>query len=193
MAQYFARIVRAVIVSVLGFGGGIGLLTFIAILVLSGQQKALEIGWHAALVIGFGFGTVLAVVFLLTDLTARLSVARGGHEEIWDLEQTREFDFDGTGRELRHFCREALLAVPNVKTVIDDNEFMMTASIGASWKSPGEKMQIAICPLPEDKWHVKCVSCCLASHVAFDYAKNFENIETWLRTFQKLREETKVG
>ncbi len=193
MGQYFARIIRAVIVSVLGFGGGIGLLTFIAILVLSGQQKALEIGWHAALVTGFGFGTFLAAVFLLTDLTARLSVARGHHEEIWDLEQIREFDFDGTGRELRHLCREALLSVPNVNTVHDDNEFMMTASIGASWKSPGEKMQITICPLPEDKWHVKCVSRCLATHVAFDYAKNFENVETWLRTFRRLEDEVKVG
>ncbi|MFN8659826.1 MAG: hypothetical protein U0105_26060 [Candidatus Obscuribacterales bacterium] len=50
MQRYFARVVRAIIVSVLGFGGGIGLMTFIAAIVLTGkQQGAIMIGLIAPL------------------------------------------------------------------------------------------------------------------------------------------------
>jgi hypothetical protein len=194
MQQYFARIVRAIVVSTLGFGGGIGLLTFIAIIVTTGRQDAIEIALKAGVVIGLGFGAMLAAVLLLSDLTSRLFMSKGNYKEIWDLEQSREIDLPGHLRDVRRFCREALLAVPNVKAVSDDSEteVLMKASIGASWKSPGEEMEIAITPAGNEKWHLKCTSRCLASNVAFDYAKNFENVEAWQSKLNRLFEEAKL-
>lgn len=195
MAQYFARIVRALIVAFLGFGGGVGLLTMIVVLAMAapGQNaEALHLGLKAAIVAGLGFGAFLAILLLLTDLTSRLFVARGDYAEIWELVQHREREFTGNLSEVKKYCREALLAVSNIKAVTDNDEYSMTASIGASWKSPGEQMDVNIKQLDENRWLVTCESRCLAANVAFDYAKNFENVETWLKNAKLSQDETKL-
>jgi hypothetical protein len=188
MARYFARIIRAIIVSSLGFGGGIGLLTFIAILVTTGKQEALGFALQTAIILGLVFGFFSALVLLLSDLTSRLFAAHGFREEIWELEQKREFEVEGALKDARILSRKALLAVPNVKAVADeDNEYAIRASVGASWKSPGEAMRVEIEPADaENRWRVKCISTCLSSNIAFDYGKNFENVEAWLRSMNGL-------
>jgi hypothetical protein len=191
MARYFARIVRALIVSSLGFGGGVGLLVFIAILVNTGKQDALPIAIRSGIVFGIGFGVFSAMVLLLSDLTYRLFVIQGKKSvEVWELEQEREVVVTGTIRDARTWSRQALLAVPNVKAVADeDTEFAIRASVGASWRSPGEKMQISISPVEgsdNDRWLIKCVSACLQDNIAFDYGKNFENVESWLQKMNTL-------
>jgi hypothetical protein len=189
-SRYFARIIRAVVVSSLGFGGGIGLLIFIAIVVNTGKRAgALELALKAAVVLGIGFSVFFVLLLLLSDLTWRLYAAKGLHEEIWELDQTRKIELDGPLRQVRALGRHALLAVPNVKAVTDqDNELEILASIGQSWKSPGEKMQLLITPTDqENHWLVRCNSSCLAANVAFDYGKNFENVEAWQRAIQKLK------
>lgn len=175
-------------VSSLGFGGGIGLLTFIAILVTTGKQDALHIALQAAVIIGLVFGIFCAALLLLSDLTSRLFAAQGFRTEIWELEQEREVEVEGSVKDARILSRKALLAVPNVKAVADeDNEFSIRASVGASWKSPGENMRVQIEPTQEaNKWKVRCVSTCLSPNIAFDYGKNFENVEAWLRTMRKI-------
>jgi hypothetical protein len=35
-------------------------------------------------------------------------------------------------------------------------------------------------------WHIRCKSNCLAPQIAFDYGKNYENVETWVREINKL-------
>lgn len=187
VSRYFARVVRALIVSSLGFGGGIGLLTFIAILVNTGSQDALAIALRAGIVIGIGFGIVCAAVLLLSDLSSRLAIADGAYSEIWELEQKRVIEVVGTVRDARTFARQALLAIPNVKAVSDeDDELRIRASIGPTWKSPGEQLQVIITPSGEGSWSVECVSSCLSSNIAFDYGKNFENVESWSKTMRSL-------
>lgn len=185
MARYFARIIRAVIVSSLGFGGGIGLLTFIAILVTTGKQGALHIAFQAAIILGLGFGVFCALLLLLSDLTSRLFAAQGFRTEIWELEQERQIEVEGTIKDARILGRNALLAVPNVKAVADeDDEFSIRASVGATWKSPGERMRVIIEPASENTWRVKCISTCLSPNIAFDYGKNYENVEHWMRSMR---------
>jgi hypothetical protein len=182
MARYFARIVRAVIVSALGFGGGIGLLAFIIILVLTGHQAALSYGLHAAIGIGIVFGIIVAFFLLLLDLTPRLFSVHGHEKEVWDLEQIRIFEFKGNVKELKQVTRQALLAVPNVKVVSDDgSELTMTASVGPSWRSPGEHMRVSVKPVNDSNWQITCQSRSLSDNIAFDYAKNFDNVEIWLK------------
>ncbi len=187
MLRYFSRILRALIVSSLGFGGGIGLLVFIGLLASTGKQGGLLIAVPFGIVCGIGFGVFLAAIMLLSDLSYRLAMAKGRNSaEIWDLEQTREVVLHGTIREARSLSRNALLCVPNVKAVADDEteQYSIKASVGASWRSPGERMHISISPLegsPDGEWLVKCVSNCLQKNVAFDYGKNFENVESWLK------------
>src|SRR5207302_1509629 len=100
-SRYFARIMRAIIVSSLGFGGGVGLLVFIAILVNTGKQAALSVALQTGVVLGIGFGVFYAMMLFLSDLTWRLYAAKGIHEEIWELEQTRELEIDGTLKDAR--------------------------------------------------------------------------------------------
>lgn len=190
-ARYFARIVRAVVVGSLGFGGGIGLLTFIAFLVLTGKQSSLALALRAGTIFGIGFGFCFALVLLLSDISGRLFAAKGFHDEIWELNQAREIEYDGTLREARAISRKALLNVPNMKAVSDDDadEHRIKGSVGPSWKSPGEAMEIIITPMDNEpnRWRIKCTSSCLAPQVAFDYGKNCENVEAWLRTYHYIR------
>jgi hypothetical protein len=186
-SRYFARIIRAVIVSSLGFGGGIGLLTFITILVFKGQQpSAISVALQAGMVLGVGFGFCLALLLLLSDLSGRLYAAKGHHDEIWELEQTREVEIEGPLREVRSRSRIALQRVPAIKSVIDDeDQYHIRGMVGQSWKSPGENMVVSIeAGESENIWRVRCTSSCLNSNIAFDYGKNFENVEAWLRSIQ---------
>jgi hypothetical protein len=182
MGRYFSRIVRTLFVALFGVGGGVGLMTFIFFTIYSDQQTAVEQGLKAALVIGLSFGTLLATVMILTDLTMRLTVSAGRKEdEVWELEQARQIEMRGTLKEVKRHCREALMAVPNLMSVLEDSsETAMTASIGRSWRSSGEVVQVTIVPVEEGVFKVTCTSHCVQKQVGFDYAKNFENVETWL-------------
>lgn len=191
MARYLARIIRAVVVSIFGVGGGIGMLAFIALVVLrSDQITAIEMAIQSAIVIGLAFGCFMALVFLLTDLTMRLTVAHGRYEEIWELEQTRTIELKGSLRDVRRLCREALLAVPNLKSVAEESDQPgLTASTGNSWRSAGEQVEVSFEPVEENRWIIKCESHCTQKNIAYDYAKNYENVESWLRRLAKLRED----
>lgn len=193
MTRYLARIIRAVIVSVLGVGGGVGLLTFIALIVLrSDQITAIDVGIKSALVIGLGFGSFMALVFLFTDLTMRLFVSQGRYEEIWELEQTRVIQLEGSLKDVRRICREALLAVPNLKSVAEESEQPdLNASTGFSWRSPGEQVEVSFEQSSDNKWQVKCSSRCTQKNIAYDYAKNYENVESWLKRVTVLADKQK--
>jgi hypothetical protein len=192
MGQYFARVIRALVVAVLGFGGGIGLMIFIAALITSrGKQASVVYAFGAALVLGFAFAVIGALVLLLTDLTSRLFAAKGHHHEIWELVQVRSLDFEGELRDLKHCCRQGLLSVPHVKSVTDADEYKIDASVGLSWRSPGEHIEVSIAAPEPGKWRATCTSRCLAAYIAFDYAKNFENVETWLKSTQACLKEVR--
>ncbi len=101
--------------------------------------------------------------------------AKGAHSQIWELEQTRELIYEGSSKEAMAACRRALLMVPYVHQVSDDTEHLTArASTGASWRSPGEDLEVEINPISENRWQVKCVSRSRSKNVVFDYAKNFE-------------------
>ncbi|MBX9568147.1 MAG: hypothetical protein K2X77_04590 [Candidatus Obscuribacterales bacterium] len=188
MSRYLARILRAIIVAVLGVGGGAGLLIFIAMVVLrSDQFSAIDVALQTALVIGLSFGCFIATVLLLTDLTMRLFVSQGKYEEIWELNQTRVLELEGSLREVRRLCREALLVVPNIKSVSEEEDSPnLMASTGASWRSPGERLQISIESAGDNKWKIRCNSQCAQQNIAFDYAKNYENVESFLKRMSVL-------
>ncbi len=186
MAQYVARIIRAIIVGAVGFGGGIGLMIIIIFLTIKGDQNAFEYGVKWGLEIGMVFAVLMVAVLLPLDLYSRMFRAKGDHSQLWELEQTRELVYEGTGKEAMAACRKALLLVPYVHQVSDDTEHLTArASTGASWRSPGEDLEVEINPISENKWQVKCISRSRSKSVVFDYAKNFENVETWMRNIQK--------
>jgi hypothetical protein len=185
MAQYIARIIRAIVVGALGFGGGIGLLIIIVFLTVKGDQNAFEYGVKWGLAIGLVFAIFMVAVLLPLDLFLRMVRNKGEHSQVWELEQTRELTFEGTAREAMAACRKALLMVPYVHQVSDDTEHLTArASTGPSWRSPGEDLECEINPISENKWKVKCISRSRSKNVVFDYAKNFENVETWFRGIQ---------
>jgi hypothetical protein len=197
MARYFARIVRALIVNTLGFGGGCGLLVFIFTLVLKqktdphalqfGLQASLQAGLQAGLVIGLMSSFILVAVCVLIDLTTHLFLAKGLYKEIWELEQTRDVVAAGTVKEVMQATRQALLTVPNIKNVSDDVEHLITrASTGASWRSPGEEMEVEINPIQENTWKLKCTSRSSTKNAVFDYGKNYENVEVWQKNVHEI-------
>lgn len=181
MGRYLRQIAKVILFALFGVGGGVGLMTFIALVLYSDQQTAVELGLESALVVGLSFGTIIATALVLTDLTMRLTVSGGSpKDELWELEQTRELEFEGTIKDLKKKCRQALLALPNLKSVSEDADgSTMTASTGRSWRSPGEQVQVKILPLDDGKFKLICHSACVQKQVGFDYAKNFENVETW--------------
>lgn len=187
-ARYFARIVRAVVVSSLGVGGGFGLLCFIAVIVLHHGQNAVPAALQFGIGLGLGFAVFWATMLLLWDLTCRLQASKGLTYEIWELDQTRIVQFDGSLRDARSLSRQALLAVPYIKAVADeDDQYQIRAGVGPSWKSAGENMQVVIAPRDtENSWTITCKSSPLSSNIAFDYGKNFENVEAWVRSMNKL-------
>ncbi len=189
MGRYLARILKTLFVALFGVGGGIGLMTFIALTLYSDQQAAVEIGLQSALVVGLSFGSIVATALVLTDLTMRLSISNGPpREEIWELEQSREIELTGSIRDVKRHCREALMMVPNLKSVLEESsDLSMKASIGRSWRSPGEEVQVVITPAGDGRFKILCTSHCVQRQVAFDYAKNFENVETWLRHMSRFK------
>jgi hypothetical protein len=190
MQRYVARIIRALIVSSLGFGGGVGLLVFIATLCLKGDQHAFEFGLNAGLLFGGIFAAMLVGVMLPMDLSAHLFLSKGRYAELWELEQTRELQIDGSIREITGLVRRALLLVPNVKAVTEDPEHQtLQASIGTSWRSSGEQMRVEIESLPNGKWRLRCHSASPSKNIVFDYGKNFENVEAWERHLLRIMTE----
>jgi hypothetical protein len=180
MSRYVARIVRALIVSLFGFGGGVALLVFIVAVVIYGDPHPFVRALTAGIGLGLVFGIFLVCVLLPLDLTAHLFLSKGKYREIWELEQTREMIFEGTLKELTNICRQALLAVPGIKNVSEDLEHLLIrAATGTTWKSGGESIEVEINPLAENKWKLRCTSKPLSTNIVFDYAKNFENVETW--------------
>lgn len=182
MFKYIARVLRALIVTCLGAGGGIGLMVFIVMLVNNGGSRSFQFAFTFGLGVGIVVAVLLAAIFLLIDLTSRLFLAKGVSQDIWKIEQTREVAAEGTAKEVVSACRQALLAVPYVKAVSDDMEHLITrATVGQSWRSSGEDMEVEINPQGERQWTLRCTSRPKAKDTVFDYGKNFENVETWQR------------
>jgi len=187
MQRYFARIVRAVIVSLFGFGGGVGLMVFIAAVVIYGDPHPFQRAITAGVGLGLVFGIFLVCVLLPLDLTAHLFVTKGNYKEIWELEQTREVQFEGKLKDLTNICRQALLQVPAIKNVTEDFEHLMIrAATGTSWRSGGEQIEVEINPIAENQWKLRCTSRPNTSNIVFDYAKNFHNVETWSSKMESL-------
>lgn len=191
MQRYFARIVRAVVVCTLGFGGGAGLFVFI-FCVVNGSPHAFEFFWKAGLIIGLIFSAIIVGILLPMDLSAHLFLAKGLYKEVWELEQTREIEVDGTNKEIVSACRQALLVVPYVTNVSDDTEHLITrAGTGTSWRSAGELLEVEINPVNSTRWTLKCTSKSKGKGVLFDYGKNYENVETWQRHLVQILSENK--
>lgn len=182
MFQYLRRLVRAALVSTLGFGGGVALLLFIFIVMVKGEHDAAQSAIKAGLLLGIAFSFILTFVMVLLDLTARLFIAKGLSSSFWDLEQKREVILEGTLKQVVAASRQALLAVPNVTSVSDDVPNLTAKALtGASWRSPGEEIDVQISVISDSKYQLKCVSRCKSEKAIFDYGKNFENVETWQR------------
>lgn len=144
------------------------------------QQHAFQFGLNAGLLLGGIFSVLLVCVLLPLDISSRLSMSKEGYSEIWELEQHRDVTYAGLLKDAIAMCRQSLLIVPCIKAVTEDPEnLLLRASIGSSWRSFGEVMEVEINPLAEDKWHLHCTSLPLSSNIAFDYGKNYENVETW--------------
>ncbi len=182
MLRYLNRLLRAATVSGLGFGGGVGLLVFILLVMTHGNKTSAIYSLKAAIFIGVIFAALLVVVMMLFDLTVKLYLAKGFREDIWELEQSREIELTGTFRQISAACRSALMQVPDVGNVSDDSENLVgRASTGASWRSPGEDLEVEINPIDENRWKLRCTSKSKSNAVVFDYGKNFENVEVWRR------------
>ncbi len=132
MARYFARLIRALIINTLSFGGGCGLLVFIFQLMLEHNPHAFEFGIKAGLIIGLLSSFLLVVVCGLIDLTTHLFLAKGLYREIWDIEQTRDVIAEGSIKIITQAIRQSLLTVPNIKNVSDDVEHLMTRAFDRS-------------------------------------------------------------
>lgn len=181
MGRYLARLLRAFVVSVVGFGGGVGLMVMIIIVVIKNEPQAFTHAWKAGLAIGLIFGVLLIAVLVLLDISSRLFLAKGVYKGIFEIEQVREVQMKGTPKEVLAACREALLAIPHVKSVSDDAEQMITRALtGTSWRSTGEEIEVEMNPIEENSWTVKCSSKPKSPTAVFDYGKNFENVETWI-------------
>ncbi|HEY9714532.1 MAG TPA: hypothetical protein V6C72_13785 [Chroococcales cyanobacterium] len=192
MLRYFARVLRALVISTVGMGGGCGLLVFIAMIIVGNQAIAFDFGWKAGLIIGMLFSLIMLGVMLPLDLSYHLFLAHGLSNAIWELEQTREIEVDGNIKEVISACRQALLVVPYVTNVSDDSENLVTrASTGPSWKSAGEDIEVEINPVAENKWCLKGTSRSKGKNVFFDYGKNFENVEAWRKHLLSVLEERK--
>ncbi|HEY9773949.1 MAG TPA: hypothetical protein V6C81_09090 [Planktothrix sp.] len=187
MLKYFSRVIRGLLATCLGLGGGVAMLVFIGMLTAKNNPNSFRFALEFGLFIGAFCAIFLGVVFLLLDLTARLFLAKDLTQDVWKLEQTREVGIEGTIKEITQACRQALLAVPNVKAVSDDMEHLITrARIAESWRSAGEEMEVEInADRSEEglKWILRCTSKPRSTKIVFDYGKNFENVEVWRREF----------
>jgi hypothetical protein len=182
MLSYLSRLLRAAFVTISGFGGGVALLFFIFTVVIRGERNAAPAALKAGIFFGICFASMLLAVMILLDLTAKLFIAKGLSNNFWELEQKRELILDGTVKQIVAACRLGLLSVPDVTSVSEDmNDYTAKALTGASWRSPGEEMEVVITRLSDTQCKVSCLSRPKSSKVVFDYGKNFENVETWRR------------
>ena len=146
--------------SSLGLGGGVALLVLIFVLTNKNEPNA----WQYALWAGSGIGLIfmvfLVAVFIPLDLSAHVLLPKGRYKQIWVLEQVREFEVDGTAKEMMHASRQALLVVPYVTAVSDDMENMLTRGVtGTSWRSPGgEELEVEVNPLGQNHWKIRATS-----------------------------------
>lgn len=193
MARYLLRVFRAMLVTSLGFGGGMGLLIMIFVITSNHQPNAFKYGLMAGLTFGCIAAIFMVAVLLPLDLSAHVFLSKGRYRQIWELEQTRDIEVSGTGKQVLHAARQALLIVPYVTRVSDDVEHMITrAASGPSWRSGGEEMEVELNPIAENQWKVKVVSRPRSKNALFDYGKNFENVETWIGQFSQLLEASKA-
>ena len=184
MLDYLLRVMRAMLVTSLGVGGGIGLLVLIVVLTTKNEPNAFKYGITVGLLLGGMFALFMVAVLLPLDLSAHIFLSKGRYRQLWELEQVRELRAFGAAKQILHACRQALLVVPYVNAVSDDVENMVTrAMAGVSWRSPGEDLEVEITPSSPNEWHVKVVSRPRSKSVVFDYAKNFENVETFVTQF----------
>lgn len=181
-------------ITTLGIGGGCGLLVFISMIIIGNQSIAFDFGWKSGLIIGLLFTAIIMGVMLPLDLTSHLFLSKGTYSAIWELEQVREIEVEGSIKEIIAACRQALLVVPQVTNVSDDVENLVTrAATGASWKSPGEEIDVEINPVSENKWCLKCTSRSKSKNLMFDYGKNFENVEAWRKRLVLILDERKAN
>ena len=194
LTKYLLQILKAILVSSLGVGGGVGLLLMIFVLTNRSDPNAFKYGMTAGLAIGIIFALFLVAVLIPLDLSAYVFKAKGGYKQIWDLEQVREFEIKGTAKQALHYARQALLLVPYVVEVSDDVEHMITrAKTGASWRSGGEVMEVEINPLSANDWTIKITSKPYNKKAVFDYGKNFENVETFSAQVKKMAQAIECG
>jgi hypothetical protein len=190
MVKYFFRLLTAILVATLGIGGGLGMLVFIIFLAGKGDQHASQYGLTVGLGVGLVSAAVTIFIMMPLDLLFRWSVAKGaGKNEttaILENEQRRELILYGPAKKIHFACRQSLLSIPGVKDVFDDSTHgRITATTGASWRCPGEMIEVEIKRLTGEEFLLKCVSRPAMSKVAFDYGKNFENVEYWKKRTQE--------
>lgn len=194
MGKYLFRVLRALIISSLGVGGGFGLLFMIFVLNNKSDPNAFRYGMTAGLLFGVIFALFMLAVLLPLDLSAHIFLSKGSYRQIWELEQVREFEVTGTAKQILHFARQALLVVPYVVEVSDDLENMITrAKSGTSWRSAGEVLEVEINPLSSTTWKIKVSSRPSNKKLFFDYGKNFENVETFVGHFKTLAKSESSG
>lgn len=189
MGRYLSRLLKAMLISGIGFGGGTGLLFMILIIMFHNGPNKFYIAAKSGIGLGLVFGILLGIILSLLDLSARMYFAKGHYNEVWEMEQSREITMTGSPKEILAICREALLAVPYVKAVQEDAENLVArSSTGTSWRSAGESLEVEINPVSENEWLVRCTSKPIGLNIVFDYGKNFENVESWYSVVKHRKE-----
>ena len=190
MINYLLRLLKIALVTTLGVGGGAGLLVFVVILTSKGDhQHASQFGLIAGTLIGLGCTAIILCVLMPLDLVFRWSIARTSKTNetntILENEQIRELTLSGPTKKVHFACRQALLSIPGIKNVYDDPaKGKIIASTSASWRCPGEQIEVEIKRSGGDQYLLHCVSRPVMKNVVFDYGKNFENVEAWKKLAQ---------
>ena len=186
MLKYFFHILNFAIISCLGFGGGIALMRYI-FLTVNNQGSLIE--FFNSLKIGFFLGIVFSVflilILFLLDISSRLFIVKdknsNNSQSIWDIEQCREIELSGSLNEVLNIARQALMEITSIRKINQDNKTQSIEAVtNVTWRSFGEIITISVESKADNTWLLKCTSKCKNKNVLFDYAKNFENVETWL-------------
>ncbi len=186
MARYLLQMLKAMIVCSVGLGGGVALFMVIVFITTKQDPNALEHALRMGLGIGGTFAVFALGVFIPLDISVKMYKSKGVHKDIWETEQVRDAHMHGTAKDVLAACREALLAIPDIKAVREDSENLVVhASAGPSWRSFGEEIEVEINPLSDEQWNVSCHSKPKSKNIVFDWGKNFENVETWKGKLQK--------
>jgi hypothetical protein len=189
MGRYFARVLRAFLITATGCGGGVALLIFIGMLVLK-HEDAFRFSVIAGLSIGAVIAVLMLAVLLPLDVAGRLFLSKMNHPNIWDIDQMQELEFDGSHKDAVILSRQALVALPHAKRVNEDPEnSLVLATTGSSWRSSGESMEVKITTTDNNKCRLSCRSEPLSSATIFDYGKNFDNVLTFAENFKRFAKE----